>query len=227
MHELRRRGILEPAASPTAFTHDTRFESMRLERVCVFAGAQEGTRLSYRAAAEALGRELPARGIGLVYGGSSLGLMGRLADAALAEGGEVIGVLPSRLQEREGSHDGLTELRIVGSLHERKARSAELSSGFVALPGGLGSLDELIEILSWSQLGLHAKPVGMVNVDGYFDRLIDFFDLASREGFLRSDYRDLLAIEDSPARVLDRFEIWLPRNSERPDESQDSVGPRG
>ncbi len=142
-----------------------------MRRICVFCGSAEGARPAYRDAARALGRELATRGLGLVYGGGSVGLMGVLADTVLAEGGEVIGVIPGPLATRELAHTGLTELRVVGSMHERKATMARLSDGFVALPGGLGTLEETLEVLTWTQLGIHRKPVGVLNVEGYWDGL--------------------------------------------------------
>jgi uncharacterized protein (TIGR00730 family) len=180
---------------------------MGLERICVFAGTQDGGRPRYREAAQTLGRELAERGIGLVYGGASIGLMGALADAALEAGGEVIGVLPKALEKKEGGHERLAELHLVDSMHERKALSAELSDGFVALPGGLGSLDELVEIATWFQLGIHSKPIGVLNIAGYFDRLTAFLDHAVAESFLRSDYRGFILFEDDPERILDRLEV--------------------
>jgi uncharacterized protein (TIGR00730 family) len=181
---------------------------MGLERVCVFAGTQQGNRPQYRESARLLGRELAARQIDLVYGGAGVGLMGALADGALDAGGTVIGVLPKGLQEKEGAHEGITELRLVESMHERKAVSAELADGFVALPGGLGSLDELVEIATWFQLQLHSKPIGVMNVAGYFDRLASFLDHAVAESFLRRDYRSFILFDDAPGRILDRLEAF-------------------
>src|ERR671939_1854337 len=142
-----------------------------MDRLCVYAGSNAGVRPEYAEAAVALARELVARGIGLVYGGGRVGLMGVLADTVLSGGGEAIGVIPQALVDREIGHQGLTELRVVGSMHERKALMAELADGFVALPGGAGTLEELIEIYTWSQLGLHRKPMGVLNVNGYYDGL--------------------------------------------------------
>src|ERR1043165_174167 len=143
-------------------------------RVCVFCGSSPGARPEYRQAAEAMGRLLASRRIGLVYGGGNVGLMGLLADAALSAGGEVIGVIPRHLDAREVAHRGLPDLRVVASMHERKALMADLSDAFIALPGGLGTLEEMFEILTWAQLGLHRKPCGLLNVLGYFDRLLSF-----------------------------------------------------
>jgi uncharacterized protein (TIGR00730 family) len=175
-------------------------------RVCVFAGSSEGLRAEYRAAAEDLGRALAARGMGLVYGGASVGLMGALADASLAAGGEVIGVIPSALVAKEVAHHGLSELRVVASMHERKATMAGLADAFVALPGGWGTLEELFEVLTWAQLGLHRKPCGLFNVAGYFDGLLAFIDHTIAEGFVRREYRPLIAVADTPAALLDRLD---------------------
>ena len=157
-----------------------------LMRICVYAGSNPGANPAYGEAAADLARLLASRGIGVVYGGGKVGLMGILADTALAAGGEVIGVIPQDLMDREIGHAGLTELHVVGSMHERKALMAELSDGFVALPGGAGTLEELIEVYTWSQLGLHAKPMGVLNVAGYYDGLAALLDHAVQEGFLRA-----------------------------------------
>lgn len=162
---------------------------------------------SYAAAAAELARCLVANRIGIVYGGGGVGLMGVIADAALAEGGEVIGVIPRMLVEREIAHPGLTELRVVGSMHERKAIMADLSDGFIALPGGYGTLDEFCEILTWTQIGLQHKPIGMLNVDGYFDRLLDLFDHAVREQFVKPHHRDMILIDDQPDSLIARMRV--------------------
>jgi len=179
-----------------------------MRRICVFCGSAEGARPAYRDAARALGRELATRGLGLVYGGGSVGLMGVLADTVLAEGGEVIGVIPGPLATRELAHTGLTELRVVGSMHERKATMARLSDGFVALPGGLGTLEETLEVLTWTQLGIHRKPVGVLNVEGYWDGLERMLGHAIREGFVRAEYAALLLVGRSAPELLDRFAAW-------------------
>ena len=179
-------------------------------RVCVYAGSNAGRDPAYAAAAEDLARTLAARGIGVVYGGARVGLMGIVADTALANGGEVIGIIPGDLVEREIAHQGLTDLRVVGSMHERKALMAELSDAFVALPGGAGTLEELIEVYTWSQLGLHAKPMGALNVRGYYDRLAAMLDHAVHEGFLRSQHREALHIAGTTHELLERFEGWAP-----------------
>ena len=180
----------------------------------MFCGASSGGRSAYAAAARAFGEAAARRGVGVVYGGGKVGLMGALADAALAAGGEVIGVIPEELVERELAHRGLTELHVVGSLHERKARMAELSGGFAALPGGFGTLDELMEQLTWSQLGLHAKPVGLLDVEEYWRPLIALARHATEEGFVReADLRAIAVATDADA-LLDRL-VALERE-ERP-----------
>ena len=179
-----------------------------MKRICVFCGSSPGHDPRYLEAARAGGRALAQRGLGLVYGGGSVGLMGAVADAALAAGGEVIGVIPEVLQIRELAHRSLTRLHVVGSMHERKALMAELSDGFVALPGGMGTLEELAEVLTWAQLGLHARPVGLLDVAGYYRRLAEFFDRAVGAGFLRPAHRQLLLVADQPAALLDQLEAW-------------------
>ena len=180
-----------------------------IRRVCVFCGSSHGTRPAYAEAAREMGRVLATRGIGVVYGGGNVGLMGEVADAALAAGGEVTGVIPRSLMEREVGHAGLTTLEVVETMHERKARMADLSDGFVALPGGFGTLDELCEVLTWSQLGIHAKPCAILNVDGYFDTLIALFDHALREGFLRGPHRSLVIEGTDPAALLDSMAAFV------------------
>ena len=166
--------------------------SAAMRRVCVFCGSTVGGREAYAAAAHGLGAALARAGIGLVYGGGSVGLMGILADAVLAGGGEVIGVIPRPLATREIAHHGLVDLRVVESMHERKALMTELADGFVALPGGLGTLEELLEVVTWAQLGLHAKPIAVLNVAGYFDRLLALLDHAIAERFVHPDHRMLV-----------------------------------
>ena len=179
-----------------------------MRRICVFCGSAEGARPAYRDAARALGRELAKRGLGLVYGGGSVGLMGVLADTVLGEGGQVIGVIPGPLATRELAHTGLTELRVVGSMHERKAAMAGLSDGFVALPGGLGTFEETLEVLTLAQLGIHRKPVGVLNVEGYWDGLEQMLAHAVREGFVRPEYAALLLFGTSAPELLDRLSAW-------------------
>ena len=176
-----------------------------MRRICVFCGSNSGRLPAYREAAAALGRTLAGRGIGLVYGGASVGLMGAVADAALAAGGEAIGVIPRALMDRELGHPGLTELRVVGSMHARKAMMAELSDGFVALPGGAGTLEEIFEIWTWAQLGDHAKPCGLLNVAGFYDRLIGFLDHAGGERFMRGEHRAMLLAADTADGLLAAF----------------------
>jgi hypothetical protein len=179
-----------------------------VRRICVFCGASPGLGETYRQLAEAVGRGLAERGIGIVYGGGRVGLMGALADAALAAGGEVTGVIPRRLVDRELAHPGLSRLDVVGSLHERKARMAELADGFIALPGGLGTLEELSEVASWAQLDLHVKPIGLLGPDGYWAPLMAWLDHAVEEGFISSQHRRLLQVDADLLALLDRFGRW-------------------
>jgi len=179
-----------------------------VERICVYAGSNTGARPDYVAATEALARVLAARGIGIVYGGANVGLMKVLADTAMAGGGEVIGIIPEALLAREIGHRDVTELRVVASMHERKAMMADLSDGFVALPGGFGTMEEIIEIATWAQLGMHVKPFGLLNVAGFYDPLVTFFDRAVDEGFLRPQHRQMLVVADDPDALLERFATW-------------------
>ncbi len=181
-----------------------------IRSICVFCGASSGRDPAYAAAAASTGETLARRGIRLVYGGGRLGLMGAIADAALAARGAVVGVIPLGLVERELAHPGLTELRVVDTLHERKARMAELADAFLALPGGLGTLEELAEVLSWAQLDLHAKPIGLLDVGGYFGALEGFLDHAVAEGFIAERHRRLLLRDDDLDRLLQRFDAWEP-----------------
>jgi uncharacterized protein (TIGR00730 family) len=186
-----------------------------MKRICVFAGSSRGAREEYARAAQELARELVARGYDVVYGGGKVGMMGVLADATLAAGGRVIGVIPKALLAKEVGHGGLTELRVVGSMHERKAMMAELSVGFIALPGGLGTLEEFFEVLTWAQLGLHAKPCGLLNIGGYFERLLEFLDLTVSERFVKSEHRALVITSTSPAELLDRIAAYQPPRVEK------------
>jgi uncharacterized protein (TIGR00730 family) len=181
-----------------------------IRRLCVYAGSNPGSHPDYAAAAERFARLLAERGIGLVYGGGGVGLMGVLADTVLAAGGEAIGVIPQALMDREIGHPDLTELRVVGSMHERKALMAELADGFVAVPGGIGTLEELIEVYTWSQLGLHRKPMGVLDVRGYYAPLAALLDNAVQEGFLRPAHRSALLFAGDPAELLERFASWTP-----------------
>ena len=175
-------------------------------RVCVYAGSSPGTSPRYAEAARALARALCARRRGIVFGGGRIGLMGALADEALACGGEVIGVIPRQLMEREVAHESLTDLHVVATMHERKALMAQLADAFVALPGGIGTLEELVEMLTWAQLGLHAKPIGIVNVGGYFDGLRGFLQHAVGEGFLSATNSQLLVVNPDPEALLDELD---------------------
>ncbi|MFN7962743.1 MAG: TIGR00730 family Rossman fold protein [Thermoanaerobaculia bacterium] len=170
--------------------------------VCVYCGSSAGNQPGYAQAAAGFGRLLGEHGLGLVYGGGNVGLMGILADAALAAGSEVVGVIPEHLRAREVAHLGLSRLHVVSSMHERKALMAELADCFLALPGGLGTLDELFEILTWAQLGLHSKPCGLLEVNGYFAPLLGFLDQAVAAGFVRSEHRALLEVSSDPASLL-------------------------
>jgi uncharacterized protein (TIGR00730 family) len=179
-----------------------------MRRLCVFSGSSPGARSVYADATAALGHALAGAGIGLVYGGASVGLMGTVADAALAAGGEVVGVIPQALVDREIAHPGLSELHVVQSMHERKALMADLSDGFVALPGGTGTLDELFEVYTWTQLGLHAKPLGLLDVRGYWTSLVAFLDHAVAERFVTAEHREMLVVADGPEALLDAFRRW-------------------
>ena len=181
-----------------------------MKSVCVFCGSNSGRGERYIAAARALGGALAARHIKLVYGGGRVGLMGEVADATLAGGGHVTGVIPAALVAREVGHTALSEQHVVDSMHERKALMAELSQGFIAMPGGYGTLDETFEILTWAQLGMHQHPVGMLNVDGYFDKLLAFVDHAIAEGFVRPEYRKMISVADTPAGLLDAMARYQP-----------------
>lgn len=181
-----------------------------MRQICVFAGSSPGKRGEYRRAAKALGETLVSRGLGVVYGGAKVGLMGALADTVLDLGGHVIGVIPEPLVAREVAHDGLSELRVVKSMHERKSTMAELASGFIALPGGLGTLEETFEILTWAQLGMHAKPCGLLNVSGYFLSVIAFLDHAVDEDFLSDAHRRMLVVERDPSRLVDALDRYTP-----------------
>jgi uncharacterized protein (TIGR00730 family) len=184
-------------------------------RVCVFCGSSPGAEPDYAQAARHLGQMLAARHIGLVYGGSNVGLMGSVASAVLAAGGDVIGVIPRGLFDRQIAHTGLSDLRVVETMHERKALMAELADGFIALPGGYGTLEELFEVLTWGQLGLHQKPSGLLNVRGYFDQLVGFLNHLVDQQFLEVEHRSMLLIDDDPAALLDRFETYQPPTADK------------
>jgi hypothetical protein len=174
-------------------------------KICVFTGSRHGASSAYADAAEQLARDLVERGFGLVYGGGNVGLMNVIANAVLELRGHVTGVIPNALMSKEVAHRGLSELRVVNSMHERKALMAELSDGFIALPGGIGTMEEFFEVLSWAQLGIHNKPCGLLNVSGYYDSLIEFLDHAMSEDFVKPKHRALLIVERDPMTLLDRF----------------------
>jgi uncharacterized protein (TIGR00730 family) len=180
----------------------------RLKRICVYCGSSPGARPEYIQAARQLGHALASRDIGLVYGGGRVGVMGEIADAVLEAGGEVIGVIPRELVDKEVAFTALSDLRVVSSMHERKALMVELSDGFVALPGGLGTFEEFLEVLTWAQLNIHHKPCGLLNVCGYYTSLIGFLDHAVAEQFLQSQHRSMLVVDESPTALLDRFEAY-------------------
>lgn len=179
-----------------------------MQAVCVFCGSNSGARGTYADSAGRLGRAIAERGLTLVYGGAAVGLMGMLADAALAAGGKVVGIIPTALVEREIAHSGLTEQHHVKSMHERKAMMADRSDAFLALPGGAGTLEETFESWTWAQLGHHQKPVGLLNVDRFFDSLLAFIDHQVREGFIRREHRDMLIVETDPCEMLERFSSY-------------------
>jgi uncharacterized protein (TIGR00730 family) len=186
-----------------------------MKRICVFCGSSAGSQPEYRTCAEQLGAELARRKIGLVYGGGNVGLMGAIADSVLETGGEAVGVIPEHLMSREIGHKRLTKLHIVHSMHERKALMADLSDAFIALPGGFGTLEEFFEVLTWSQLGLHAKPCGIVNVLGYYTPLLAMLDHAVQERFLKPENRVLVLARETPLELLKAFEDWRPVHVEK------------
>jgi uncharacterized protein (TIGR00730 family) len=204
MQQTFTRGCLE------GFTTGGQSTLSSVERVCVFCGSSPGARPAYAEAAAELGRLLVADGIGLVYGGGHVGLMGVVADAVLAEDGEIIGVMPQALVDREIAHAGVADLRVVGSMHERKALMADLADAFIALPGGLGTLEEFFEVYTWSQLGLHQKPCGLLDVEGYYSGIAEFLTHAVNERFLREDHRAMLVVEQDPSGLVDRLRQFEP-----------------
>ncbi|WP_086933796.1 TIGR00730 family Rossman fold protein [Agarilytica rhodophyticola] len=182
-----------------------------MKKICVYCGSSSGGKPEYLDAANILAEEFIKRGIGLVYGGASVGLMGKIADKVLAFGGEVIGVIPHALAEKELSHPGLTELKVVNSMHERKTIMADIADGFIALPGGLGTLEEIFEVLTWAQLGFHSKPCALFNAAGYYDKLAAFLDHAVREEFVKDIHRNSLLVDNDAQSLLDRmFEYQAP-----------------
>jgi uncharacterized protein (TIGR00730 family) len=181
-----------------------------LHRICVFCGSSPGSRPEYAETARSLARELVSRGIELVYGGGRVGLMGEIAREAMRTGGRVTGIIPRALVEKELAFTAVSDLRIVGSMHERKALMSELSDAFIALPGGLGTIEELFEVLTWSQLGIHRKPCGLLNSAGYYDRLSGFLDHAVTQGFVQPSHREMIFMEESPGALIERFLTYEP-----------------
>ena len=193
-----------------------------LKRICVFCGSSDGVQPAYREAAAAFGRLCAERGIEIVYGGGRVGLMGTLADAALQAGGRVVGVIPQSLMDKELGHGGCTELHVVNSMHQRKAVMADLADAFVALPGGIGTFEELFEVWTWSQLGLHAKPCGLLNVAGFYDRLLAFLEQVAAVGFMRTEHLGMLAATNDAVELLHRLANYEPPDVEKwlePEES--------
>jgi uncharacterized protein (TIGR00730 family) len=191
-----------------------------MRKICVFTGSRHGLSEAYTIAAQRLGHELVERGMALVYGGGNVGLMTVIADTVLDLGGHATGVIPNGLVSLEVAHRGLSQLHVVDSMHERKALMADLADGFVAMPGGIGTMEEFFEVLSWAQLGLHEKPCGLLNVSGYYDPLIEFLDHAVAEDFIKAKHRVLMIVESEPGKLLDRFEsVWLERSSKTFDPS--------
>ncbi len=176
-----------------------------MQRICVYCGSSPGDDAEFIRQAHTLGEELVRRNLALVYGGGSVGLMGHVAEAVLAAGGEVVGVITEQLVTMELGHQGLTQLHVVGTMHERKARMAELADAFIAMPGGFGTLEEIFEALTWQQLGIHAKPCGLLNVAGYYDSLIAFLDGAVTQKFIKSEHRQLVVVDTAPAALLDKL----------------------
>jgi len=187
----------------------------QMKRICVFCGTNPGARPEYGAAARELGRILAEQGIELVYGGASVGIMGELADSVHEHGGHVTGIIPQQLVEKEEAHTGIANLIVVASMHQRKSQMADMSNGFIALPGGIGTLEGLFEILTWAQLGIHAKPSGILNVAGYFDGLTGFLDHAVREGFLTEAHRDAVIVENDAVTLLQRMHAYTPPEGEK------------
>ncbi len=181
---------------------------MKIKKICVYCGSSPGKNPAYSLAAKSLARTLCDRGIGLVYGGAAVGVMGAIADAVLDAGGEAIGVIPKSLAVKEVAHDNLSELHVVASMHERKAMMAELADGFIALPGGWGTLEEIFEILTWAQLGFHDKPCGLLNIEGYYDHLIGFLENSFEQQFVNDLYRPMLMKANEPEALLDQFATY-------------------
>jgi len=186
-----------------------------LNRLCVFCGTNAGSRPAYGVAARDLGRVLAEQGIELVYGGASVGVMGELADAVQEHGGHVTGIIPQQLMEKEAAHTGIRNLIVVASMHQRKSQMADMSDGFIAFPGGIGTLEGFFEVLTWGQLGIHSKPAGILNVERYFDGLTGFLDHAVREGFLTEAHRKNIIVESDPGVLLDRLRSYAPPEGEK------------
>ena len=184
-------------------------------RICVFCGTNAGSRPTYGVAARELGRVLAEQEIELVYGGASVGIMGELADSVQEHGGHVTGIIPQQLMEKEAAHTGIRNLIVVASMHQRKSQMADMSDGFIALPGGIGTLEGFFEILTWGQLGIHAKPSGILNVERYFDGLTGFLDHAVREGFLTEAHRKAIIVESDAARLLEKLRAYAPPEGEK------------
>ncbi|CAM4124555.1 hypothetical protein BOTU111922_24075 [Bordetella tumulicola] len=183
---------------------------MTIKNLCVYCGSNTGNSPDYIEGARELARELVNRDIGLVYGGASVGIMGAIADAVLSAGGRVVGIIPEHLMLKEIGHHALTELHVVSSMHERKTLMAERSDGFIALPGGAGTLEEIFETWTWAQLGMHQKPCGLLNIAGYYDQLAGFLDHATQASFIRAEHRAMLIVENEPAALLDRYAAYTP-----------------
>lgn len=181
-----------------------------MKRICVFCGSSPGTGSEYLEAAQYLGYTLARQDIGLVYGGAKVGMMGKIAEAVLEKGGEVVGIIPRGLVEKEVAFSQLTDLRVVDSMHERKALMAELADGFIALPGGLGTIEEFFEVATWAQLGIHPKPCGLLNVKQYYNRLIDFLDHMVAEKFIEAEHRSMIIGDENPESLLQKFETYHP-----------------
>ena len=191
-----------------------------MKRICVFCGSTFGAKEQYKKAAQELGKLMAKKNIGLVYGGGNVGLMGEIANAVLKADGSVIGVIPNFMVEKELAHRQVTELKIVNSMHERKALMAELSDGFIALSGGIGTFEELFEVLTWRQLGIHNKPCGILNVANYYDKLIDFINYSVTEEFVKSETRDLIFVESESTKLLDKFLNYSAKEQETMDLSK-------
>jgi uncharacterized protein (TIGR00730 family) len=184
-------------------------------RICAFCGTNPGSRPAYSEAARELGQVLAEQEIELVYGGASVGIMGELADSVQEHGGHVTGIIPQQLMQKEAAHTGIRNLIVVASMHQRKSQMADMSDGFIALPGGIGTLEGFFEVLTWGQLGIHTKPAGILNVEGYFDMMTGFLDHAVREGFLRDAHRDTIIVESDPRALLERMRAFTPAEGEK------------